>query len=418
MQVTQAVGRPVPAPGRLSGHPRYHGKGPFLFKEVAAPGCSGRGPHLRLQLGPHSCLCQVAQKSRRSAKQGRHQTACPEKKFKTRAVGPPAARNPMMPKTRGVLSHPSKAARKLARQALGPLSLRVVSPNALKRYKAALDWFFFWARATNRSIPATSFELDGLVAEAIETGWQEGESRGLMGDLLSALPHFFTGLRNKLPSGWRLWSAWGKLELPLRAWPLRQEQLYACCHAVWQWGFADCAILMWTAFEGLLRTAEVLSLCAKQLHFKRDLRSVFISLPNTKGSARKGAAEGVLIEEPVLTKLLAKAVANLLPGDKLLRRSQPQFRIVFDAAIKECGLDGHFKPYSLRRGGATHWFRTTGSLDTTTDRGRWGCVKTARIYINTGLAEMNEQLQSTSCVQKVTSFSCAWRSTAAAVSRG
>jgi len=175
---------------------------------------------------------------------------------------------------------------------------------------------------------------------------------------------------------------------------------------------------MWTGFEGLLRAAEVFTLRTKQRHFKKDLSSIFISLPNTKGSALKGAAEGVLIDEPKLTKLLARAAANLLPGNLLLRRTQQQFRIIFDACISECQLDGHFRPYSLRRGGATHWFRTTGSLDATTDRGRWNCVKTARIYINTGLAEMSDQLQSLEASTKVRVLSCAWRSTAAKAAAG
>ena len=121
-----------------------------------------------------------------------------------------------------------------------------------------------------------------------------------------------------------------------------------------------------------------------------------------------------MLDEPQLIRMLARAAENLLPGDLLLRRTQQQVRIIFDACRSECQLDGHFRPYSLRRGGATHWFRTTGSLDATTDRGRWGCVKTARIYINTGLADMNEQLQSLKCANKVQSLSCAWHSTAAA----
>jgi len=167
-----------------------------------------------LQRGPYLGVYPLSPKPCRPAKsccQQLPEAPCEEKtKFK-RAVGDPAARAAMTPKPRGVLSHPSKAARKLARRALGPLSSRVVTANTLKRYNVALDWFFFWAEANHRVITPSAFELDGLVAEAIEAGWQEGEGRGLMGDILSALPHFFTGLRGRLPSGWRLWSAWGKL---------------------------------------------------------------------------------------------------------------------------------------------------------------------------------------------------------------
>ena len=41
-----------------------------------------------------------------------------------------------------------------------------------------------------------------------------------------------------------------------------------------------------------------------------------------------------------------------------------------------------WRPYSLRRGGATAHFLEHGSLDKTAVRGRWPSTKTARIYIN------------------------------------
>ena len=49
-----------------------------------------------------------------------------------------------------------------------------------------------------------------------------------------------------------------------------------------------------------------------------------------------------------------------------------------------------FRPYSLRRGGATHWFAKHGSLDRVIVLGRWQAQRTARIYINEGLAVMAE----------------------------
>ena len=69
------------------------------------------------------------------------------------------------------------------------------------------------------------------------------------------------------------------------------------------------------------------------------------------------------------------------------------YRIAFSGAVTELGLNGHFRPYSLRRGGATHHFLVGGQLDKTTDRGRWGNTRTARIYINTSLADLSQQQQ-------------------------
>ena len=53
-----------------------------------------------------------------------------------------------------------------------------------------------------------------------------------------------------------------------------------------------------------------------------------------------------------------------------------------------------FRPYSLRRGGATHGWLTFADLPRTVMRGRWANLKTAKIYINDGWQQIvNMQLQ-------------------------
>ena len=49
-----------------------------------------------------------------------------------------------------------------------------------------------------------------------------------------------------------------------------------------------------------------------------------------------------------------------------------------------------FRPYSLRRGGATSLFVKVGSLDRVLLLGRWTAVKTAKIYLNSGLAMLTD----------------------------
>ena len=44
------------------------------------------------------------------------------------------------------------------------------------------------------------------------------------------------------------------------------------------------------------------------------------------------------------------------------------------------------KPYSVRRGGATHHYVSKGRLDQTVERGRWAIKRTAKIYIQDGVA--------------------------------
>ena len=140
-------------------------------------------------------------------------------------------------------------------------------------------------------------------------------------------------------------------------------------------------------FNAFLRASELLGAQATQLTFSRDGIWAVLQLPETTGTARLGAIESVALADRGLVPALQSACAGLRPGDRLLRRQPARFRICVDALIEELSLASHgFKPYSLRRHGATHFFRETGSLDMTADRGRWRDTRTARIYVNTDLS--------------------------------
>ena len=65
-----------------------------------------------------------------------------------------------------------------------------------------------------------------------------------------------------------------------------------------------------------------------------------------------------------------------------------QYRALFDAAVSAIGLAADFKPYSLRRGGASQFFQRTGSMDVTMEIGRWGNIRTARTYVNVALMDL------------------------------
>ena len=49
-----------------------------------------------------------------------------------------------------------------------------------------------------------------------------------------------------------------------------------------------------------------------------------------------------------------------------------------------------FRPYSLRRGGATFWFQKQQNLDKILVQGRWQTQRSARIYLNEGLAVLSQ----------------------------
>ena len=63
------------------------------------------------------------------------------------------------------------------------------------------------------------------------------------------------------------------------------------------------------------------------------------------------------------------------------------FYSLFKKGLKWLGLESfNFQPYSLRRGGATAFFRATRNMEAALDRGRWSSARVARIYLNDGLA--------------------------------
>ena len=68
--------------------------------------------------------------------------------------------------------------------------------------------------------------------------------------------------------------------------------------------------------------------------------------------------------------------------------SESEFYRLFHEALETLGLsDFGFRPYSLRRGGATAYYRRCRDMQATIDRGRWSSARVARIYINDGLAK-------------------------------
>ena len=90
-----------------------------------------------------------------------------------------------------------------------------------------------------------------------------------------------------------------------------------------------------------------------------------VALGLTKAGKRVGAAESVV--------------------------SAPKRRSLFNqslAALKITSLG--FRPYSLRRGGVTWWYNKHHSFDRLLTNGRWQAAKTARIYLNDGLAMLAE----------------------------
>ena len=187
---------------------------------------------------------------------------------------------------------------------------------------------------------------------------------------------------------------WHTHEIPNRAPPLPEVVLKAMVGYSLFNNKPLFALSLLLGFYGMMRTGEVLGLRRNQVEVKSANGPAVLSLGLTKSGKRQGAESITLTVVEVTRRLLQwkqSSTPSLVPNASA-------WRTEFANTLASLGLtDFQFRPYSLRRGGATFWFQKHGSLDKLLIQGRWQAPRTARIYINEGLAilaEMNVPYQS------------------------
>ena len=148
---------------------------------------------------------------------------------------------------------------------------------------------------------------------------------------------------------------------------------------------------MLIGFYALLRTGELLSLRNKDIVQASSTSVAIISLGLTKGGQHTGASESVTLTEEETLRRLWQWKSQVPPG-AFLCPAPHTWRKIFNQSLESLGLgDLGYRPYSLRRGGATFYFQRHGQLDRLLVQGRWQSSRTARIYLNSGLAMLAEQ---------------------------
>ena len=280
----------------------------------------------------------------------------------------------------------TKDERKKVRKNLGSLKSLTVLPQTKRRYDEALQRFYAYLKKEKISLPTKRDKMDDLVSDYVEFLWSEGEGRATASNFLAGLQDLDPKLKGSLPSSWRLMKTWTTQEIPNRAPPLTfpiVKAMVGWCifHESFSLGLS---ILL--AFHGLLRTGELLGLQAHQIHMTSPRQPAVLSLGLTKSGKRTGAAESITITDVDLLRWLWTWKSSAEPHQFLT--SKPHiWRQEFSDCLSGLRLkDWDFRPYSLRRGGATALFLKTQSLDTVLLAGRWTAVKTAKIYLNSGLA--------------------------------
>ncbi len=236
---------------------------------------------------------------------------------------------------------------------------------------------------------ATMERMDELICDWIEGLFAAGEPLNTVADALSGLHYFLPVTRRKLLCSWKLFGVWRKYEVPSRAPPLTADLVMAMASwAIQQDDFAFGALLL-IGFHCFLRTGELLQLRTCDLLV--NTQTGIVCLQASKGGLRFNTKESVTIEDPVVLAVAAELV--------LLQRQQnkqpiwfgtgSQFRTKFAQVCKVFQVEHlNFRPYSLRRGGATAFFLKTGLMERTLVRGRWASSSVARLYICDGLSQL------------------------------
>ena len=164
----------------------------------------------------------------------------------------------------------NRDARHVRRQELGKLQDLVVKPQTRRRYEHAMRLFFEFLRWNKIALPSHPEEVDRVASSYIEELWEEGDSRYLAQDTLSALQHFEPQLKRRLLQSWRLIKAWQKFEVPTRAPPLTSTTLAVL--AGWMHShMPELALALMLGFHGLLRTGDLLQVTNRNIICSGDL---------------------------------------------------------------------------------------------------------------------------------------------------
>lgn len=234
-------------------------------------------------------------------------------------------------------------------------------------------------------------EIDDLVGDWVELKFSSGEPLNTIADALSGLHYFIPASKKKLPLSWKLFSVWRRYEVPARAAPITADLLMAFagrCLAKLDFPMATLLLL---GFHCFLRTGELFQIAADDLLV--NSKTGIVHLKSSKGGVRHNVKESVTIECPIVRQVVLQMIDIQrdagLSGVPLWKHSGQAFRTSFLTLCREFDvMHLNLRGYSLRRGGATAYFQTTGSMEKTLIRGRWASSSVARIYLCDALSQL------------------------------
>jgi len=295
-----------------------------------------------------------------------------------------------MAKSKKHLEGRNKQQRKQVRKQLGTLKSLTIQPRTRVRYDKAKKRFYDFLDHNSLRLPRELASLDALLCDYLEYLWASGEGRALASDTLASLQDTSPKIRGSIPAAWRLLKTWHVNEIPCRAPPLPEKVLQALVGYFLFHDNPGMALSLLFGFYAMLRTGELLGIRNCDVTVDDKGHSAVVSLGFTKGGKRTGAAESATVSVLEVVRRLRQWKSHTASSAKLTPPPH-KWRTLFSQALVAMGLEKwEFRPYSLGRGGATFWFGKHGSLDRILLQGRWLAAKTARTYLNEGLAVLTD----------------------------
>ena len=259
-----------------------------------------------------------------------------------------------------------------------------ITDTTKRRYESAVSQILPYLESQENLV-----DLDGILSDWIEFQWVRGEPLTLIADALSGLHFFWPEIRGHLRQAWRLFKSWRRVETPARAPPLTRDLACAFVAKLVDAGRLSLATLIALGFHGLLRTGELLKLRFGDIEWNQECGVV--TLHQSKSGLRTGAQEAIAVRDSLVLQLLDTLVSVQQPsaGELLWPHSGGAFRREFKQLTEYFKVEHlKFKPYSLRRGGATFLLQAGVALETILVRGRWRSLGVARLYLEDGLAQL------------------------------
>ena len=255
------------------------------------------------------------------------------------------------------------------RRQLGPLLHQKISNLTRKRYNKSCQWFLWWLQMQGLCISSET-HLDFVVQDYIEELWNCNAGLDCAQNTVAGILHF---MRHsvRLHGAWRLLNTWKRAEPPARAPPIPEVVLHAAAMQALLDGDASMAVSLLIFFHAFIRTGELLLLQTSHM-FVDHVGNVVLALGRTKSGKRKGEDEYAILDAEPIASIVTHYL-RMHPGvQPIIGREPHRWRKDFDLLLQKVGVAFlQYRPYSLRRGGATNALMEGMTLSVACDRGRW-----------------------------------------------